>query len=66
MTWILVCPNCGTRNEVPKEAVTVKCGEALFLGKCINCKNELKGQQEYWRWLGLAEGLPPEDSAGQG
>ena len=66
ITWILVCPNCGTRNEAPKEVVTEKCGVIHFHGTCFNCKNELEGQQEYWHWLGLAEGPPPEDIAGQG
>jgi hypothetical protein len=65
-TWILECPNCGTPNEAPKEAVSVNCGNVYYRGRCKNCKKELEGQQEYWRWLGLEESPPPEDLDEQG
>jgi hypothetical protein len=60
--WALKCSNCGTPNEVPNKAVTEKCGIVYFQGRCINCKNELNGEQEYWRWLGLEEGPPAEEN----
>lgn len=65
-TWILVCTNCHTPNEVPREEVTVKCGEGYFEGRCIHCKRKVKGQQEYWRWLGLEEGPPQGGTPEQG
>lgn len=64
--WILVCPNCGTSNEAPKGAVTERCGVVYFLGTCINCGEAFEGQQEYWRWLGLDEGPPPDDIVREG
>jgi DNA-directed RNA polymerase subunit RPC12/RpoP len=63
--WILVCSNCGTPNEIPREVVTVKCGMVYFNGSCSNCKSEIEGSQEYWRWLGLNEALPLEDEESQ-
>ena len=57
--WILDCPECGTANTVPASAVTVTCGVASCTCTCVNCGTEFEGQEEYWRWLGLAEGPPP-------
>lgn len=64
--WILMCPDCGTKNEAPKETIRVKCGSVYYHGACINCGKEFEGRQEYWRWLGLAEGPPLEGIAGHG
>lgn len=57
--WILDCPNCGTPNTVLTSAVIVTCGVASCNCTCVNCSKEFKGEQEYWRWLGLVEGPPP-------
>ena len=58
--WILICPKCGTKNEIPKKAVVVKCGRAHCHCICSNCKHEFDSQQDYSLWLGLNEAYLPE------
>jgi hypothetical protein len=58
--WILTCPNCGTENQIPKQAVVVKCGIAHCHCSCSNCKQEFDSQQDYSLWLGLTDILPTE------
>jgi hypothetical protein len=56
--WMVDCPNCGTSNEIPADAVAVDCGTVLGLCTCVNCGTEFSKQQPYWRWLGLDEAPP--------
>jgi len=59
-TWILKCPNCGTDNETPTQAVVIRCGIAFCSCTCSNCSQTFENQQEYWQWLGLIEAPPAE------
>lgn len=57
--WILSCPNCGTRNEIASDQVLIDCGSVSCVCDCIQCGEQIDGQQDYWRWLGLKEGPQP-------
>jgi len=59
-TLILKCPHCGVDNDVPTQAVVIRCGFVYCKCTCRNCSQEFDSQQEYWQWLGLTEAPPAE------
>jgi hypothetical protein len=39
--------------------VLIDCGSVSCVCDCIQCGDQIEGQQDYWRWLGLKEGPQP-------
>jgi hypothetical protein len=62
--WILKCPACGTRNDVPANELKVRCGNVSCTCVCKNCRKEFKAESPYWRWLELYQAPSPEDKSG--
>lgn len=58
--WILTCPHCGEENDTVNGTVIIECGTVSSHCVCVNCRQDIDDQQEYWRWLGLAEKPPDE------
>lgn len=63
-TWILICPNCETPNDIPRDLILVDCGQVSCICTCVNCGSEFDGEQEFWRFLGLPEAPPAEKQPG--
>ena len=59
-TWIITCPTCGTDNDALNGTVIIECGVVSSHCACVNCTQDVDGQQEYWQWLGLTEKPPDE------
>lgn len=57
--WTLICPTCGTENQVGTAEIVVDCGKVSCACTCSNCRTYFESTEEYWRWLGLEQ--DPQD-----
>lgn len=56
--WIVVCPNCQTKNEIERALVRVECGRALSDCQCKNCGESFPVRRDLLEWLGFEDPLP--------
>lgn len=61
--WIVLCPNCGTENQITPEMVVISCGVVTCDCICDNCETVFKSSQDYARWLGVKGPLPSDVEA---